>query len=879
MRRFLIATLTASALLAAAGLGAAPPAGRLPVTVRPTAYRLELNVDPAAKSFTGRTEIDAVLTETVRTIYLHGNGLRVSHSSATTSAGTASARYSEVDPTGVAQLDFDRDLAPGAMTLTFEYAADFRIGSEGLFHAEAGGEWYAWTQLEATDARRMFPSFDEPGFKTPFTVTVTAPRGAKVFGNTPEVESRAEGDLTVHRFAPSKPLPTYLVAIGVGPFDVAATTVPPNSVRAEPLAFRVIATRGQAPRMKIALEEVPKFVAGLERYLGTPYPFEKLDFLASPTHTSAMENAGLVIFQDSYILLDDTAPARQLRNFSEVSAHELAHQWFGNLVTPVWWTDIWLNEAFATWLGKRVADEWRPDLGMGVTELASAVEAMDTDALSEGREIRQEITDNRQIDSAFDGITYWKGSQVLSMFEAYLGRDRFRDGVRLHLSRFRYGNATADDFFDSLARASDNPSVVPALRTFTDQTGVPIVSVDTRGNRIAVTQTRYQRLGSELLPARTWKIPLCLTRGERASCSLLDTAAATLPAVEGTGALLPNAGGAGYYRFRLDPAEWDRLVASAAALPGRDAVALADSVWADFAAGTGSFARVVAAARELSGHQERLAATYLSGPLEYVGESMLAAEQAAAFRRLVSSIYAPRLAALGFDPRLGAHKSDPVATQTLRETLVPVVARVARDSAVRALLSEAAARYVDGDPEALDPAYFAVGLGVAVQDRGVPFMTKLKAAIVATSAPDFRRQAVGSLGAADTPELAAAALELASSGLQPLEATQVLIVLARWSGSRAVATRYADENFERVAGSLPAFARERMLPSLFQGLCSAEDAARVDAFVRRNREALGGRELGFVRMKERIALCAALKDAKATDIAAVLAAVEVEKPR
>jgi hypothetical protein len=173
-----------------------------------------------------------------------------------------------------------------------------------------------------------------------------------------------------------------------------------------------------------------------------------------------------------------------------------------------------------------------------------------------------------------------------------------------------------------------------------------------------VTQARYQRLGTEPLPAQTWQIPLCLTRGARASCSLLETAAATLPAVEGTGALLPNAGGAGYYRFRLDPAGWDRLVASAATLPGPDALALADSVWADFAAGTGSFARVVATARGLSGHPERLAATHLSGPLEYVGESMLAADQVAAYRRLVSSIYAPRLAALGFDPRLGAHKGD-----------------------------------------------------------------------------------------------------------------------------------------------------------------------------------------------------------------------------
>ena len=380
---------------------------------------------------------------------------------------THSARYAEVDPSGVARLDFARRIPAGRITLKFDYSSDFRQTAEGLFHAKVGDDWYAWTQFEPIEARRMFPGFDEPGFKTPFALKVTAPAGAKVFANAPEVTSAASGSSIVHRFAPTKPLPTYLVALGVGPFDVVETTIPPNGVRMEALAFRIAATRGQLRRMQYTAAEAPKLLGLLEAYFGSPYPYEKLDFLASPIQYGAMENAGLIIFADSLVLLDQDAPLGQVRAFGEVCAHELAHQWFGDLVTPTWWTDIWLNESFAQWMGNKIASQWRSDLGIEAIELDDAFRAMDFDALGHGRPIRQEIMRNTEISSAFDPITYLKGAQVLSMFENYLGADKFADGVRRHLARHRHGNATADDFFQSLGSAAGNTKLVAAMRTFT----------------------------------------------------------------------------------------------------------------------------------------------------------------------------------------------------------------------------------------------------------------------------------------------------------------------------------------------------------------------------------------------------------------------------
>ena len=307
--------------------------------------------------------------------------------------------------------------------------------------------------------------------------------------------------------------------------------------------------------MQFAAREAPKLVELTEKYVGIPYPYAKLDLLASPLLGGAMENAGLMIFDDTLLLLENDAPFRQLRGFAEVTAHEIAHQWFGDLVTPAWWTDIWLDESFAEWLGKKIGDQWRPDLGIATSGIEDAFAGMEADSLGGGRPIRQEITENRQIASAFDSITYQKGGQVLSMFETFLGAGQFAKGVNLHLQRYRHGNATAEDFFRSLAEAAGNAGVVDALRTFTDQTGVPIVTVTENARDISLSQTRYRPLGvAPPAKAQIWQIPVCLARGASPVCSLLQGASATIPAFAGKGALMPNAGGAGYYRFRLNDA-------------------------------------------------------------------------------------------------------------------------------------------------------------------------------------------------------------------------------------------------------------------------------------------------------------------------------------
>lgn len=852
-------------------LAASAPTGPLPDTVKPLAYRLTFEIDPAQSTFAGRAEIDVDLSVPTRSIFLHGHGLRVSKASIKTQDSETPASYAQVDDTGVARVDAQGDLPSGACTLIFEYEADIHDGAQGLFRANVAGDWYAWTQMAPIDARRMFPSFDEPRFKTPFAVSVRAPNGLKVFANAPEASSRAAGGSTVHEFQRTLPLPTYLFAVAVGPFETLATTIPKNAIRPDPLSFRVIATKGQTARMRMALTHAPALLTALEEYFQIPYPYEKLDFIGTPILGGAMENAGLVVYDDSIILLDENAPFAQLRAFAEIVAHELAHQWFGNLVTPAWWTDVWLSESFAEWLGKYVAHRWRPELGIDSARLQEAFAAMAIDALPNGRPVRQAITENRQVASAFDAITYQKGAQVLAMFEAYVGSEVFRQALRTHLARFRHGIATSEDFFRTVSDTAKSPRLVAALQSFVDQPGVPLVDLQWTNGKPKVNQRTYRPVGVDAKSETQWLIPVCASHRSKKHCTLLEDRATELDIPGKPTAVMPNAEGAGYYRFRLDDEGWSRLIAASNSLSGPEALALADSIFADFTAGGGKFVNVLYAAKALSAHSDRLAVLELGSRLRELASTALPREHVDDYRRFMHSIYAPRLRALGFDPRPGAHAHESPQRQALRQSLVPLVALEGRDPAVRRKLARAAVAYVEGRTEVLDHAFRAEAFTVAVQDRGVPFMRALRDTLVRSTEPLLREQAVNALARADTPELARAALEMSlSEGVLSLETAIILLSMSRERDARSEVIDFVDRNFERVMKAVPGFLRPQFA-LLFARGCERTDIERAENFIRPRLTELGGGELELEQAKQRIQACIALREMKAEEMAAALA--------
>jgi aminopeptidase N len=860
------------AVAAAAQTDPDAPRGKLPDAATPTAYRLDMTILPDQPRFSGHAEIDIQVKAPAAKLYMDGRDLAVTRATAKVGGEAIAATWTQVDPSGVVRLDFARPLPAGPATLVFDYSGAFQDTAAGLYRIKVADLWYSWTQFESIDARSAFPSFDEPGFKTPFTISITTRPGFETISNAPQAAvTPAPGGLETHRFQPTRPLPTYLVAMDTGPFLHPTSQVPADPERAAPLPLGAVATRAQAGKLDFVLAQTPPIVALLEAYFGQPFPFPKLDQIASPEMPGAMENAGADTYGDEIILLDKDATTRRKQEFGMVVGHELSHQWFGDLVSPAWWDDIWLNESFANWMGYRIGAEWRPDLKIGQGAVAEALNAMNTDALTVGRPIHQHIATNAEIDSAFDSITYGKGGQVIAMIAAYMGDEAFRAGVRLHLSRHMYGNADTEQFFQALADAAHDPRIVAAMKSFVDQQGVPLVTLSRTDGGWRAEQSPYVFLGQAAAPTR-WLVPLCVREGEDKRCTLLGDAPATLPA-SGEAVIVPNAGGTGYYRFELPAAAWDRLIAALPSLPASEALAVDDSLWASFRAGREPAAALLAEARAILGNPssqaslspgERLAGLRLRGFVE--GPAL------ADYRRLMSRLYEPRLAAVGFDPRAGAYAGEPPDRQTLRQDLVRLVAAEAADAEVGAKLARAATAYLGGDHDALDQGFMSAAFAALVRAGGVDAARQVLQAALASEDPVFRRAALDGTAKSGRTDVATWLLGLKEPRMRPLERLIAFAGLATTAETRDLAGDWMLANYDRLASSGFGIFLATQLPSALGAQCSAARADQIDQALGAKVRALGAGRLAFDRTLENIRHCGDLRRAREAQLAEALAA-------
>jgi aminopeptidase N len=738
-----------------------------------------------------------------------------------------------------------------------------------MFHVKVDNKWYSWTQFESIDARAAYPGFDEPGFKTPFTVSVKTHPGLVVVGNAPEVSvTKAAGGLELHQLAPTKPLPTYLVAVDTGPFVHLTGSIPPNAERSTPMPYGAVATQAQRDKMGFVMAETPRIVGLLEKYFGQSFPFPKLDQIGTPIMPGAMENAGADTYGDGIIFLRPGATTDDKQAFGMVVSHELSHQWFGDLVTPAWWDDIWLNESFANWMGYRIGNEWRPDLAIGVNALDEGFSAMSTDALVVGRPIHQPINQNSEIDSAFDSITYGKGGQVVSMIAAYLGDEKFKQGVRLHLNRHRFGNATSDQFFQAIADAAQDPQVLAAFRSFVDQQGVPVVDLHRTAAGLTATQSRYAYLGSTPQP-ETWTIPLCVRVGADKNCSLLGPQPATIAVPMGA-TVMPNAGGTGYYRFNLDPADWQALIRSSAQLPAGEALATTDSLWAAFRAGKAPASWLIEEARAMSANPSSIATIDAGDRLSSLyGAGLIPAASEQAYRSLIGSLYAPRLAALGFDPASGAHAADAPDRQKLRQQLVGLLAIDARDATIRSKLKAATDKYLAGDTKALDPTFVGAGLSVWAQDGRLAAVKQLVDKALSSEDPTFRQEAMGAAASTGDPATVPYLLGLQDKRLRSFDRLFLIFGLARTAQTKDAAAEWIFANYAKLASGNGIFLGSR-LPGALGLQCSAEAAQRIEKTLGPAVAKANTGMLEFQRTLERIRNCAILKQAKQAEIAAAI---------
>ncbi len=886
----------------AASIADEPTPFRLPDGVRPTRVSLALHVDPSAEAFAGRAILDLRVDEASPRIWLHGQGLRVSRVALEDERGTVEGTWTEREGSdGTAVASFPRPVGPGRARLTIDYERPFEEGLDGLYRVAVGDDRYAFTQFEAISARKAFPCFDEPRFKVPFDLTLVVPEGMSAFANTGELESSVEDGARVVRFRATEPLPSYLVAFAVGPFDVVEGTIPPNDVRDRALPFHGLAPRGRGAELAFAMDHTPAIVAALEREFQIAYPFDKLDIVAVPDFgAGAMENPGLVTFRDQLLLLSTDPPVAQERGFAFVMAHELAHMWFGDLVTMAFWDDLWLNEAFATWMETPIVEATFPALEPRTTELVTQLEAFGEDSLASARMIRQPIRSRDDISNAFDGITYSKGASVLAMLEAFVGPERFRDGIRRYLRAHASANATSADFVEALEAAGAPPGTRAILESFTTQAGIPLVRFGAPScgeggvAEVPLTQTRYRPLGSSADASPRWTIPVCATYAEaggtiREACTLLDREAGTLTLPSCPAWVWPNPQGRGYYRFASSPASLAALapIIRAAIAPSRgarepfrpgarggvastrDLLTLADAIRSSEEAGETEFTTALEALEPMAASEARFVALAPSALYTFASERLVEDRERPRLERRAQRLYAPQLRRLGWGPRRGAGDEAP-EVRALRASVLSFLAETARDPAVR---REARARGLAflgegprGDhrlhPDALPTDLVDVALVVAASEGDEALFTRFTDELFRSSDGVLRQRLLQGIARFEEPALRDRALELIlDPRLRLNERTRLLFALLRNRTSRDAAWAWLLARYDALHEQLGDEASS-YLPFTITSFCDREHAEAGRAFFAERAARIVGGPRNLESALEATTLCAERADAE-----------------
>jgi peptidase M1-like protein/ERAP1-like protein len=540
-----------------AGLSPPRPTLRLPRNFVPTGYTARLDIDPANPGFEASIQIAGQIAERSLVVWLHARKLAI-HTAVARRDGQPDVALTAT-PTGedLLELRAATPLAAGAWTIAIDYAGTLDpLNTTGAFKQTVGDGSYVFTQFEALYARRAFPCVDEPDNKVPWKLTLDVPRALVAVANSPEASvTPLDGNKKRVEFAVTRPLPTYLVAFGVGPFEIVDGG---KTKRGTPV--RVLTLAHRAADGAYAAKTSARLIEYLEDYFGAPYPYDKIDMLTIPLTVGfgAMENAGLITYAELLILLDPKASKERQARWISVASHELAHQWFGDLVTMAYWDDIWLNEGFASWMQRKIVRRFEPAWHDEQQVLNSRDTALGKDSLVTARQIRQPIVVQDDIYNAFDRITYDKGASILNMFESYLGPEVFQRGIRDHLTAHAWGNATSTDFVASISKAAGK-DLAPAFATFLEQAGTPEITATTTCEAgkpaVALAQRRYLPPGAAAPPStRPWIVPVCVAydnAGKRAeACTLLDheTGAIELETKACPRWVMPNVNGRGYYR-------------------------------------------------------------------------------------------------------------------------------------------------------------------------------------------------------------------------------------------------------------------------------------------------------------------------------------------
>jgi puromycin-sensitive aminopeptidase len=810
---------------------------RLPTDVRPVEYDLHLEPDLSAGRFTGEVRIAVRLARPRPALVLHAAGLAIERAVARVADREVPARTSVQAADETVTLRFGRPLPAGDAVLVLRFGGALNQHLRGFYAASADGRRYAFSQCEAADARRILPCFDEPAFKARFRVAVTVRDGeAAVSNGAVEREEPVPGGRIV-RFAPTPPLSTYLLALAVGPLESSAARMLGTT------PIRIWHVPGKGRLTELALEAGAEALARLQDYFDIPYPYGKLDLVAVPDfEAGAMENAGAVFFRETLLLLDPaTASLGERKRAAEVIAHELAHMWYGDLVTMAWWDDLWLNEAFATWMAYRVVDDWRPEWRMWQGFEHDRAGALALDGLANTHPIYARVRSVAQATENFDAITYEKGAAVVRMIEHYLGPDAFRAGVRLYMRRHREGNTVAADLWRALEEASGK-AVARVAQAWIAQAGFPLVALGpARAGGAATLAVRQERFFSDpRVPAARrrgrWPVPLVLKWRGRDGASvgrfLVEKAsdAIALPNAAAMEWYFGNADAGGFYRVLHDPADRTALLAQLAdGLTPVERLALAGDQWALVRAGKAPIEAFLDVADALGEETDYDVIDGLAGPLDVIDEQVAApgSEAQQRFRDWIARRFGPQLERLGWEAVPG--EDDP--TRLRRAAIVRLIGGVAEAPAVLAEARRRLDAYL-ADRRALEPNLADPVASLAARVGDEALYERYRTVVAAAETPQERRRFLLNLASFRAPATVRRTLEAVLTPEVPTQDVAFLLMrlLANPAG-RAEAWTFMKKRWTALRRRVPPLMISRLVEAT-PALREPRYGAEVRAFFR-----------------------------------------------
>jgi puromycin-sensitive aminopeptidase len=821
---------------------------RLPRGVVPSLYELCLIPDLESATFTGTETVHIRVVEPLDTITLNAIELRID--SATFEAGDIhiSAHATLDETTERCHLAFSQTLPIGPAQLRIEFAGVLNDQLRGFYRSRyraTDGSWrlLAATQFEATDARRAFPCWDEPSFKAVFRTTLIVPAELQAISNTAMLEqSPDEIGRKVVRFADTIPMSTYLVAFIVGELELSAATV----VGTTPL--KVWAVPGKETLAGFGAEIAACSLRYFEEYYDRPYPGDKLDLIAIPDFAAgAMENLGAITFRETALLINaDSATHAEKERVADVVAHENAHMWFGDLVTMEWWNGLWLNEAFATFMGMAAVDAWKPAWSRWVSFGVSRSAALTIDGLRSTRPIEFPVHAPADAEAMFDVLTYEKGASVLRMLEQYIGPDVFRAGVRLYLERHEYHNTETTDLWNALKEASNLD--IPALMDgWVFRPGYPIVKATRAGEELILTQQRFGYLPLESESDQEWHIPIQLRAetpaGPETRRVLLTGPEVRIALSRGTTTVLVNEGGHGFYRVRYTPELLSSLLGRLDRLEAIERFGLVNDAWAAVLAGLAPLTEFLDLTLRFRDERDRNVWSVLLGAFQTLNR-MVDDEDRSRLAALVRDRLGPSVEELGWSPKPGEDE----LTGQLRADLLRAQATLGDDAGVQQRAKQV---YAEGTADTgVLSAAIAILAHVGDAARYEAFLASYRSA----SSPQEEQRYLQALAAFRPPELVARTLELTlSKEVRTQDAPLLLRSLLMGVHSRAAAWEFVRSRCEEMRQAFPPVGFRRLWEGLI-ALARPEWEAEVAAFLKEHPLALGGKTLEQYREQQHIAV-------------------------